>query len=29
LTFATEKPPPVHVFEPVALIAAEESGEYE
>jgi hypothetical protein len=29
LTFAAEKPPPVHVFETVALAAAEESGEYE
>jgi hypothetical protein len=27
LTFAAEKPPPVHVFEQVALMAAEESGE--
>jgi hypothetical protein len=29
LTFAAEKPPPSHVFEPVALMAAEESGDYE
>jgi hypothetical protein len=29
LTFAAEKPPPVHVFEQVALMTAEESGEYE
>jgi hypothetical protein len=29
LTFAAEKPPPTHVFEQVALMAAEESGEYE
>jgi len=29
LTFAAEKPPPVHVFEQVALMAAEERGEYE
>jgi len=29
LTFVAEKPPPAHVFEPVALTAAEESGEYE
>ena len=29
LTFAAEKPPPVHVFEPVALMAAEESADYE
>jgi hypothetical protein len=29
LTFAAEKPPPAHVFEGVALMAAEESGEYE
>jgi len=28
LRFAAVKPPPSHVFEPVALIAAEESGEY-
>ena len=29
LTFVAEKPPPSHVFEQVALMAAEESGEYE
>jgi len=29
LTFVTEKPPPVHAFEQVALMAAEERGEYE
>jgi hypothetical protein len=29
LTFAAEKPPPVHVYETVALAAAEQSGEYE
>jgi hypothetical protein len=29
LTLAAEKPPPVRVFEPVALMAAEESGDYE
>jgi hypothetical protein len=29
LTFVAEKPPPADVFEQVALIAAEESGEYE
>jgi hypothetical protein len=29
LMFTAEKPPPVHVFEQVALMAAEESGEYE
>jgi thiol-disulfide isomerase/thioredoxin len=29
LTFAAEKPPPSHVFEPVALMAAEEGGDYE
>jgi len=28
LTFVATKPPPSHVFEQVALIAAEESGEY-
>jgi len=28
LTFAAAKPPPAHVFEQVALAAAEESGEY-
>jgi len=29
MTFAAEKSPPAHAFEPVALTAAEESGEYE
>jgi hypothetical protein len=29
LTFVAEKPPPAHIFEQVALMAAEESGEYE
>lgn len=29
LTFVAEKPPPSAVFEQVALMAAEESGEYE
>ena len=29
LTFAAEKPPPVHVFEQAALMTAEESGDYE
>ena len=29
LTFVAEKPPPAHVFEQVAIMAAEESGEYE
>jgi hypothetical protein len=29
LTFAAEKPPPTHVFEQTALMAAEENGEYE
>jgi len=29
LTFVAEKPPPTHVFEQVALMAAEESGDYE
>jgi hypothetical protein len=29
LTFVAEKPPPAHVFEQVALIAAEESRDYE
>jgi hypothetical protein len=29
LTFAAAKPPPAHVFEEVALITAEESGDYE
>ena len=28
LTFVAAKPPPSHVFEQVALTAAEESGEY-
>ena len=28
LTFVADKPPPSHVFEQVALAAAEESGEY-
>jgi len=28
LTFVVERPPPPHVFEQVALPAAEESGEY-
>jgi len=28
LTFAAEKPPPAHVFEPAALMAAEESRGY-
>jgi hypothetical protein len=28
LTFVATKPPPFHVFTEVALIAAEESGEY-
>jgi hypothetical protein len=28
LTFAAAKPPPSHVFEQVALMATEESGEY-
>jgi hypothetical protein len=28
LTFVAAKPPPSHVFEQVALLAAEESGEY-
>jgi len=28
LGFVAAKPPPSHVFEQVALIAAEESGEY-
>jgi hypothetical protein len=28
LTFEAAKPPPPHVFEQVALAAAEESGEY-
>jgi len=29
LTFVAEKPPPAHVFEQTALMAGEESGEYE
>jgi len=29
LTFVAEKPPPAHIFDQVASIAAEESGEYE
>jgi len=29
LTFAAEKPPPAHILMQVALMAAEESGEYE
>jgi len=28
LTFIAEKAPPTHVFEQVALMAAEEQGEY-
>jgi hypothetical protein len=28
LTFVTEKPPPSHVFEQVALMAAEKRAEY-
>jgi hypothetical protein len=28
LTFAAEKPPPCHVLGEVALMAAEESGDY-
>jgi len=28
LTFVADKPPPSHVFEEVALMAAEESAEY-
>lgn len=28
MKFVAEKPPPSHVFEQVALMAAEESGEY-
>jgi len=28
LTFVADKPPPSHVFEQVALAAAEESGEH-
>ncbi len=29
MTFAAEKPPPCHVLSEVALMAAEESGDYE
>jgi hypothetical protein len=29
LTFVAEKPPPTHVLEPVALMAAEDGGDYE
>jgi hypothetical protein len=29
LTFVAEKPPPEHVFGQVALMAAEEGGDYE
>jgi hypothetical protein len=29
LTFVAEKPPPSRIFEQTALMAAEESGEYE
>jgi hypothetical protein len=29
LTFVAEKPPPAHAFEQAAMMAAEESGEYE
>jgi hypothetical protein len=29
LTFVAEKPPPSHVFEPVAVMTAEDGGEYE
>ena len=29
LTFVAEKPPPAYAFEQVALMAAEESGDYE
>ena len=29
LTFVAEKPPPGYAFEQIALMAAEESGEYE
>jgi len=29
LTFVAEKPPPAQIFEQVALIAAEESGDYD
>jgi hypothetical protein len=28
LTFVADKPPPPHIFEQVALITAEESGDY-
>jgi hypothetical protein len=28
LSFIAEKPPPIRVFEPVALLAAEGSGDY-
>jgi hypothetical protein len=28
LTFAAEKPPPTHVFEKIALMAAEAAPEY-
>jgi hypothetical protein len=29
LSFIAEKPPTIRVFEPIALLAADESGEYE
>jgi len=29
LKFVAEKPPPAHIFEQAALMAAEESGDYE
>jgi hypothetical protein len=29
LTFEAERPPPSPIFEPAALLAAKESGEYE
>jgi len=29
LTFVAEKPPPAYAFEQPAMVAAEESGEYE
>ncbi len=29
LTFVAEKPPSAHIFEQVALMAAEECGDYE
>jgi hypothetical protein len=29
LTFVAKKPPPAHIFEQIALMAAEEGGEYE